>query len=807
MSRRAWAGGLILGIGLLLLATRAEAVIIRLLPMRNVLGDSTFICTAKVETLDKTNLTMMLLVDEHLKGKGPFQKLPVLLKGDDEAAKGKQTPELLKRLAPKVPLVLFVSQREKEYIAFAYTNGTWFQMLGVKPDDAETVRWSFTHTEPFLRRTFCGTTEEMKKVVTEVLAGKRKPPDANPKEEPGLGPEVKPESKPVGARLKLHQGPVFAVIPSVLIGGPLAVLSMLFPTLFGGWKRWLAMISVVCTTSTLYLLHWWFAARLTGTIWASPLVLWLGLTTVTLLGCCWAWARHVRRIEEGQAPLVPGRLEQGLLVFLTLVGAIALLYGWRSGDKLLTPAWMQVLVICLGAGITALFVTLARLRRQAAPAETTGPSLSRPALASEVVMLTVMTLGSILLAGTQQGRAIAVSSTENAAQGAGKLIWKHEWKVQGSIFSTPLVAGNRVFVAVAHEDTFRPQGAIYCFDAGTGDLKWSTRDTIKNMKLISISSPCLADGRLYIGEGFHEDANCKLYCLNADTGQKVWDFETGSHVESSPVVADGKVYFGAGDDGIYCVDAKTGKEVWHFPGLHVDATPVVHNGRLYVGSGVGDVVKQPAIVCIDVGSGQRLWQHEQKLPVWGSPVLVGDLVYFGLANGRINQSDPTDPQGEVLAVKTETGAEIWRFKARDGVLAQPTADRGRIYFGSRDQHLYCVDRRTGKLCWKLFLDSPVVTNVALATGNAGCATTSLYALTEDGQVHCVESRDGHRYWTYHLSKDPNAPPHRLWSSPALSVAADRYGQASRLYFGVTVESSSRIPMLCCLEDQLEPDAE
>ena len=32
------------------------------------------------------------------------------------------------------------------------------------------------------------------------------------------------------------------------------------------------------------------------------------------------------------------------------------------------------------------------------------------------------------------------------------------------------------------------------------------------------SSPVLADGWLYFGEGMHEDQNCKLYCIDAANG-------------------------------------------------------------------------------------------------------------------------------------------------------------------------------------------------------------------------------------------------------------------------------------------------
>src|SRR5205814_1193228 len=80
---------------------------------------------------------------------------------------------------------------------------------------------------------------------------------------------------------------------------------------------------------------------------------------------------------------------------------------------------------------------------------------------------------------------------------------------------------------------------------------------------------------------------CQFYCLDAADGHKLWQFETAGHIESSPCVADGKVFFGAGDDGLYCLDAGTGSRRWHFQGpFHIDTSPAVAGGRVYAGSGV-----------------------------------------------------------------------------------------------------------------------------------------------------------------------------------------------------------------------------
>ena len=113
--------------------------------------------------------------------------------------------------------------------------------------------------------------------------------------------------------------------------------------------------------------------------------------------------------------------------------------------------------------------------------------------------------------------------------------------------SSPVVAGDRVYTAALHQG-FQPYGTVYCLDRESGRVRWGFNDGGK-MKDV-FSSPCVAAGRVYVGEGFHQDLGCRMYCLDADTGEKVWDFPTNSHTESTPCVAGGKVYFGAGDDGL-----------------------------------------------------------------------------------------------------------------------------------------------------------------------------------------------------------------------------------------------------------------
>jgi outer membrane protein assembly factor BamB len=804
MRPRAWLGGLVLGLAWLFLAAApAWAVIDRLLPLRDVLTDSTFVLAVKVDSLDADKGTMVLTVDEALKGKPAFTRLPVLLEGDADARKKNERPELLKRLAPKLPLVLFVMQSEREFTVFAYSNGTWFQMTGTQPQGAAAPRWSFGHLEPYLRRTFKGTTAEMRQAVADALSGKKKPPEVDRNEKPGLGPEVAPEKKmgrlddaPQRPVVRLSTGPALGVVPSVLIGGPLAVLASLFPSVFGGWRRWLVLLSALATTSTVYFVHWWLGPKLAGTWFGSPATLWAALTLVLVAMTYWAWQRHLGRVESGEAPPAPGKVELVILVILGMVAAGLLGYAWRERVKVLEPGWMQVIVLAAGAWAALAFCLWKRrgAARGPAPAGPDGAGKPpRPAVATEVVMLTAMSLCSVALSSCvstvrRQGE------TETAADPV-RVTWAFRPDLRGGADASPLLDGDRVYCAVAKDDAFRPHGVVYCLDRASGAKVWEFSDG-KKMKQ-AFSSPALAGGRLYIGEGLHQDSNCKVYCLDAATGEKVWEHQTQSHTEATPRVLDGKVYCGAGDDGLFCLDAATGKEVWHFTGFHIDSTPAVEGGRVFVGSGVGDVYKETMIFCLNAADGKVVWKVPTGLPVWGPPTAGGGVVYFGVGNGTFVDSDPKAPAGALLCLKADDGDEVWRFAVKDGVLCRPMVDAGRVYFGCRDGTVYALDRRTGRLKWKRFLASPVVTTPTLDVPPGKDMAARVYVAVDGGLLCCLDAANGKPVWEHDLAaKEESAV--QMFSTPFLAVSGE--GKERKLYVGATLTASSRAPVLYCLEE-------
>jgi len=78
--------------------------------------------------------------------------------------------------------------------------------------------------------------------------------------------------------------------------------------------------------------------------------------------------------------------------------------------------------------------------------------------------------------------------------------------------------------------------------------------------------------------------------LDPGSGRQLWRFETKGRVETSPVVAGGRVYVASYDGNVYALDAAAGREVWRFEsGSSFSASPAVADGRMVISTEDGRV--------------------------------------------------------------------------------------------------------------------------------------------------------------------------------------------------------------------------
>jgi outer membrane protein assembly factor BamB len=158
----------------------------------------------------------------------------------------------------------------------------------------------------------------------------------------------------------------------------------------------------------------------------------------------------------------------------------------------------------------------------------------------------------------------------------GSLLWMYE--TDGEIMSSPAVRNDQVFF------TSR-DGYLYSVKTD-GSLDW------KEQIGETTSSPALSDGKLFVGTGLLGQPG-KLLAYSLD-GTLLWQHETEGPIQSSPLSADGKVYFATNDlEGeIYCLDESDGELVWSYkpsPTNYILSSPVVADGELFIASDNGHV--------------------------------------------------------------------------------------------------------------------------------------------------------------------------------------------------------------------------
>jgi outer membrane protein assembly factor BamB len=322
---------------------------------------------------------------------------------------------------------------------------------------------------------------------------------------------------------------------------------------------------------------------------------------------------------------------------------------------------------------------------------------------------------------------------------AGGTVWTFSREAK-TFYASPALAGDSVFISSAEQGVFQDQGAIYRLNAKDGSVVWrfmpkGYRATFSSPSFWEQKATNGAPAKAYVvcGEGLHFTADAKLVCLSADKGELLWAVPTKSHVESSPCILDGKAYVGAGNDGFYCValEPKDGKAdvKWHLDGKQYpdcEASPAAADGKVFFCLGMEGM----AVVCVDAATGKELWKTKAPYPVFGNPTVVSNRVIVGMGNGNFVET------AEQVRIK-----ELGRLKDRKASAEEiQAADR---QLSQVNGEVWCLDAQDGRLLWSNKVGRVILGSIAHADG-------FLYAGSCDGAITCF-NLDGKivRSWNAH----------------------------------------------------------
>lgn len=238
------------------------------------------------------------------------------------------------------------------------------------------------------------------------------------------------------------------------------------------------------------------------------------------------------------------------------------------------------------------------------------------------------------------------------------------WKTQipGRGWSSPVVAGDRVFVttAITKGQLEAPKKGLY-----------------------------FGGNRPEPPQGEHE---WMVYCLELTSGKILWERTAHAGPARMPIhlknsmasetpATDGKrvwVYFGG--VGVFCYDIE-GKELWKKPieprpmrfAWGTAASPVMHGGKLYI---LNDNEEQSHLMALDAQTGGEVWrvQRAGEKSNWATPYVWRHQRTEIIANGS----------GRIVSYDTE-GKELWSMKGPSGnaiSIATPYEAGGLLYVSS-----------------------------------------------------------------------------------------------------------------------------
>jgi outer membrane protein assembly factor BamB len=357
-------------------------------------------------------------------------------------------------------------------------------------------------------------------------------------------------------------------------------------------------------------------------------------------------------------------------------------------------------------------------------------------------ILLVSTMGNLTL--LQQSRYDLTRGGLTAIQeNTSRVLWHDVFPNQ--IMSQPITAGNVVVVAMGNNQEVPPQyynlhNAIIGIDLNSGRVLWQVNTTDSAM-----ATPPLYDGNVIAVTMFG-----RYYLINATHGtiEANGSFNKPDLL-SSPVLANGTVYFGGSSayvypngtyknsGGFFAMNALTGKILWETDEANAstgfnDECAVVYNGNVISDYLANSAFNNPHLISFNRTTGRILWEFNESLAVRTMNVTGNSVSGLGL-NYTQNAVTPlviyngvvysdSNFLGVLFAVNASTGRPLWAFDTGQEEGAPNIIDGRYIIEISDGGTLFILNLTTGNLVNRIQTGIPHLTSQPLITRNYALIT-------------------------------------------------------------------------------------
>jgi outer membrane protein assembly factor BamB len=177
--------------------------------------------------------------------------------------------------------------------------------------------------------------------------------------------------------------------------------------------------------------------------------------------------------------------------------------------------------------------------------------------------------------------------------------------------------------------------------------------------------------RIIISEIFGEQSgifapSAIIICTLTKT-KLLWEFPTNDSLWAKPTTDDACecIFLTSMDHQVYAIDAQSGEQKWiteDLGGAIVGTPAISEEGRLYVGTFGNEMI------AMDTNNGKIIWRYRTEDWVWSGPALDGEVLYFGDLNGNL------------YAINAVDGSVEWKIKPNGKIVGTPLVIDDMIVF-------------------------------------------------------------------------------------------------------------------------------
>jgi outer membrane protein assembly factor BamB len=235
-------------------------------------------------------------------------------------------------------------------------------------------------------------------------------------------------------------------------------------------------------------------------------------------------------------------------------------------------------------------------------------------------------------------------------------------------------------------------GRIHCFDLVTGKQIGMLRS-----KGTVYSTPLIINYKLIYALCDDKDDETELIFYDMNNGKELFISEIDGRVLTQMLIEEGDVIL-CTENGTVQKISSTGKNIWQLDTKSkLYCNPAMVDGKVLIGNDIGE------IIAVNSRTGVQIYREKIASPL-----------FSGITIDQ-NQAYVADNAGVIYSLKVDDGEVNWSYDTKSRILMNPAVDAENIYIGNLKGELFSINKISGKINWKsdlggLLNSTPLITD-------------------------------------------------------------------------------------------------